>query len=75
VTLFDIKLAKIIRFNNRRLNVGLDIYNFLNSDAVTTYNATFTPDNPATTANENQWLNPTGLVAPRFVRAQVQFSF
>jgi hypothetical protein len=75
VTLFDIKLAKIVRFNNRRLNVGLDIYNFLNSDAITTYNATFTPDNPATPANENQWLNPTGLVAPRFVRAQVQFSF
>jgi hypothetical protein len=75
VTLFDLKLAKIIRFQGKRLNVGVDIYNFMNSDAVTSYQATFTPDNPATPANENAWLNPTGLVAPRFVRVQVQFSF
>jgi hypothetical protein len=75
VTLFDIKIAKIIRIQNRRLNVGVDVYNFMNSDAITAYNATFTPDNPATPANENAWLNPTGLVAPRFVRVQVAFSF
>ena len=33
-------------------------------------------DNPSTSANEcNQWLNPTGLVSPRFVRLSVQFIF
>ena len=58
-----------------RLNIGADIYNFLNSDAITSYNATFTPDNPATPANENLWLQPMGLVSPRFVRMQVAFSF
>jgi len=75
VTLFDVKLAKNIRFAGRRLSIGVDIYNVMNSDAVTGYNATFTPDNPATEANENTWLQPTGLVSPRFVRAQVQFNF
>lgn len=75
VTLFDLKLAKNIRFSGKRVAIGVDIYNFLNSDAVTGYNATFTPDNPATTANENTWLQPTGLVSPRFVRLQVQVTF
>jgi hypothetical protein len=86
-TVFDLKLAKNIRFKNKRATVGVDIYNFLNSDAINSYNATisgsfvngvWTPavDNPATTANEgNQWLNPTGLVSPRFARVSLQFSF
>jgi hypothetical protein len=33
-------------------------------------------DNPATTAFEgNQWLNPTTLVSPRFMRLSLQFNF
>ena len=75
VTLFDVKLAKNIRFAGRRLSLGVDIYNVFNSDAVTTYQGTFTPDNPSTADNENLWLQPTGLVSPRFVRMQVQFNF
>jgi hypothetical protein len=86
-TIFDIKFAKNIRFYNKRATVGVDIYNMFNSDAINSYNATLTGsfvngvwveavDNPATPANEgNQFMNPTGLVAPRFVRASVQFSF
>jgi hypothetical protein len=75
VTVFDLKLAKIIRFAGKRLNVGVDIYNFMNSDAIVAYNGTFTPDNPATPNNENQWLLPMTLVSPRFVRAQIAFNF
>jgi hypothetical protein len=75
VTVFDLKVAKIIRFGGRRLNIGADVYNFLNSDAITSYNANFVNDNPATPANENTWLQPMGLVSPRFVRMQVAFSF
>jgi hypothetical protein len=75
VTLFDVKVAKIIRFKGKRANIGLDIYNVFNSDAIVAYNGTFTPDNPATPNNENQWLLPQTLVSPRFVRASVQFSF
>ena len=86
-TIFDLKLAKNIRFPNKRATVGVDIYNVFNSDAINSYNGTisgsfvngvWTPavDNPATAANEgNQWLNPTGLVSPRFARLSVQFNF
>jgi hypothetical protein len=83
----DVKLAKNIRFKNKRATVGVDIYNFFNSDAINSYNGTLTGsfvngvwtpavDNPATAANEgNQWLNPTTLVSPRFARVSLQFSF
>ena len=58
------------------LNVGVDIYNVFNSDAITSYNDNLHADNPATPAvNENNWLQPMGLVSPRFVRLQVQFEF
>jgi hypothetical protein len=76
VTTFDVKLAKNIRFSGRRLNLGVDVYNVVNSDAITSYNANYTVDNPATPAVEvNNWHNPMGLVSPRFVRLQVQFDF
>jgi hypothetical protein len=86
-TIFDIKFAKNIRFQDKRVTVGVDIYNMFNSDAINSYNATLTGsfvngvwveavDNPATPGNEgNQFMDPTGLVSPRFVRASVQFTF
>jgi hypothetical protein len=87
-TLFDLKFAKNVRFQNKRVTIGVDVYNLFNSDAINSYNTTFSGsfvngvfqpavDNPATpTVNEgNQWMNPTGLVSPRFVRASLQFTF
>ena len=41
-----------------------------NSDAITSYNSNFTLDNPGTEANENTWLQPMGLVSPRYLRFQ-----
>jgi hypothetical protein len=76
VTTFDVKVAKNIRFSGRRLNLGVDVYNVVNSDAITSYNGTYTIDNPATPAVEvNNWHNPMGLVSPRFLRLQIQFDF
>ena len=75
-TFFDVKLAKILRFGDYRTTIGVDIYNVFNSDAINSYNATYTVDNPLTPAVEvNNWGNPMGLIAPRFVRASVQLSF
>jgi hypothetical protein len=66
----DLKVAKIFRLpTGIRANVGVDIYNLLNTDAITTYNQTFTP------GAANAWLTPTGLVQPRFARVQVQLDF
>ena len=75
-TLFDMKFAKNIRFGNRRATIGVDIYNFLNSDAITGYNGTYTIDDPETPAVEvNNWRNPSQIVAPRFARLSFQLSF
>src|SRR5207244_10925271 len=35
---FDVRLAKILRFEQRRLNIALDFYNVLNSSAADRYN-------------------------------------
>ena len=76
VTTVDMKFAKNIRFANKRATIGVDIYNIANSDAITGYNGTYTIDNPNTPAVEvNNWLNPSGVVSPRFARLSVQFSF
>jgi hypothetical protein len=87
-TLVDMKFAKNIRFSNKRATIGLDVYNIFNSDAINSYNGTFsgtfvngvfTPaaDNPATPASNegNHWMEPTGLVSSRFARFSVQFNF
>jgi hypothetical protein len=41
-TFFDLKLAKNIRFSNKRATVGVDVYNLFNSDAIQSYNGTYT---------------------------------
>ena len=86
IRLFDLKFAKNIRFANRRLNLGVDVYNLFNSDAATGYDSTYTatrladgswvPDNPATPQIEvNNWNRVNAMVSPRFARFQVQFDF
>ncbi len=76
VTYWDMKFAKNIRFANRRLQLGVDLYNIFNSDAITGYNGTYTIDNPATpTVEANTWLQPQSLISPRYMRFQVQFDF
>jgi len=70
------KFAKNIRFSGKRIQVGVDVYNIMNSNAITGYNGTYTVDDPATPAVEvNNWLNPTSLISPRYVRFQLQFDF
>jgi hypothetical protein len=74
-TIFDLKLGKNLRFANKRINVGVDIYNLFNNDAVRTYQDNYdVADNPATAVVE-QWGQATGLLSPRFARLSVQFDF
>jgi hypothetical protein len=71
----DLKLGKNIRFNGKRVNVGVDIYNVLNSDAIRAFQNNYdVADNPATPVVE-QWGQATGLLSPRFVRLSIQFDF
>ena len=75
ITLFDLKLAKNIRFGNRRMTVGVDIFNVFNSDAITGYESDYIlPENLAA-GEENPWGTPTSLVSPRFAQFSLQVNF
>ena len=84
--LWDLTFKKNVRFWNKRLQVGLDIYNLFNSDAALTYqntytafrlpNGTWVEDNPNTPGVEfNDWNRVTGLTNPRFARFSLTFDF
>jgi hypothetical protein len=69
VNTFDMRFAKILRFGRTRANVGVDLYNLVNSNTPTTYEAVYDPTNAAS------WFRPTAVVPPRFVRFNLQFDF
>jgi hypothetical protein len=74
-TIFDLKLGKNLRFANKRLNIGVDVYNLFNADQVLTYQDNFdTADIPNTPVVE-QWGQATSLLSPRFARLSIQFDF
>lgn len=76
LTYFDLKLGKNLRFAGKRLNIGVDIFNLFNSDAIDQYVNTYTVDNPATPQVEvNNWGNAQSLISPRFAQLSVQFDF
>lgn len=75
ITLVDMKLAKNIRFANRRLTVGVDVFNLFNSDAITNYNNSYILPENLQAGQENPWGTPTGLVSPRFAQFSMQFNF
>jgi hypothetical protein len=66
----DVRLAKILRFGGRRLDVGFDLYNLFNSNTTTTYEQTFLYTNSGAT-----WLQPTAILNPRLARFNATLSF
>jgi Carboxypeptidase regulatory-like domain len=68
----DFKIAKILKFGGTRTNVGLEVYNALNSAAVLTYNQVF---NPLVQSGPGAWLQPTQIMTPRFFKITAQFDF
>jgi hypothetical protein len=69
VTVVDMRVSKLLRFGGLRANVGVDIYNLLNSSAGQTYNNTYSLANPAT------WGTPTSILPARFAKLAVQLDF
>ena len=61
----DFRVAKILKFGRTRTQVGLDLYNALNSSAVQTYNQTFGP----------AYLTPTLVLPARFAKISAQIDF
>jgi hypothetical protein len=67
VNVFDMRIAKILRFGRARTNIGVDIYNLLNSSAVLGYNTAFNPG--------GGWLVPTSVITPRFAKVSASVEF
>ena len=72
VNALDLRFAKILRFGRARYNIGVDVINATNSDAILSYNQNYNPT-PATPSQ--RWLAPTSLLTPRFVKIGAQIDF
>jgi hypothetical protein len=68
--LVDMRFAKILRFAERRLDVGVDLYNLFNSNVTAAYQQTYEQ-----VTNGAIWLRPTAIVAPRLARFHLTFNF
>jgi len=70
VNVIDMRFAKILRFGSKRANVGVDIYNMLNANTPTAYESAYD-----FATNGARWMQPSGVLLPRFVRLNLQFDF
>jgi hypothetical protein len=67
----DLRVAKVLRLGRTQTNVGFDLYNLFNSNAILVYQTNFGVDG-------SQWLWPTGgnsVLNPRFIRFNVTVDF
>jgi hypothetical protein len=62
--LFDLRLAKILRFGERRVSVNLDIHNVLNGSAVVLQNNNFA-----------SWQTPQAILEARLFKVSSHFDF
>jgi len=67
----DMRFAKVLRFGRTRFDVGVDLYNLLNSNYALTYDSNYSFTQP----NGGTWLNPTTILGPRFARINATFNF
>jgi len=73
----DMRFAKILRFNERRFDIGVDLQNLLNANYGTVYDTSYgtlaSPTAAAVTSLTSG--DPTSIVTPRFVRLNFTLSF
>ncbi len=70
-TQIDMRFAKVLRFGRTRTDIGVDLYNLLNSNYATSYEMNYSYTQP----NGGTWLNPTSILAPRFARFNVTINY
>jgi hypothetical protein len=73
-TQIDMRLAKIFRLGRRRLDVGLDAENLLNTNYTTSYAGTY-QYSAGNTSTGGTWNNPTAIYTPRYARLNITFGF
>ena len=64
----DMRLAKVLRLNGRRLDVGFDFYNIFNANPGLAFQNGFGVDGTG-------WLAPSQVLNPRFVRFNATLDF
>jgi hypothetical protein len=69
VNQLDLRVGKILRFGSTRANVALDFLNVFNSNTVTAFNQSFSD------ATINNYLRPTQILNPRFIRFNVTVDY
>ena len=74
-SIFDVKIGKNIRFLDKRLNVGVDIYHLFTNDAIRTDEEDLDVADTPTTPVVERFGQATELLSPRFVRLSIQFDF
>jgi hypothetical protein len=65
ISQLDLRFAKVLTFKGMRANLGIDLFNSLNSNTATTYNQTYGP----------AWLTPTAVLPARFAKLSMQLDF
>ncbi|MGH9239703.1 MAG: carboxypeptidase regulatory-like domain-containing protein [Vicinamibacterales bacterium] len=65
---FDLRFSKVLRLQRYRVLVNADLYNAFNANGISSITTAFS------TANTN-WLNATGVQAPRQFQLSAQFDF
>jgi len=70
MNIVDMRFAKILRFGDRRLDAGVDLYNLFNSNVTTSYQQTYEQRTGGAA-----WLTPTAIAAPRLARFHLTLSF
>jgi hypothetical protein len=73
-TQMDLRVAKIFRIGTKRLDIGVDGENLLNTNYATAYSGTY-QFSTGNTARGGTWNNPTALYPPRYARVNVTVGF
>jgi hypothetical protein len=67
-TQVDMRFAKVLRFGRTRTDIGVDLWNLLNTNYATSYEDTFT-------VGSDTFMTPEAIYAPRFVRLNFTVNF
>jgi hypothetical protein len=73
-TQVDLRVAKIFRIGSKRLDIGVDGENLLNTNYTTNYDNTY-QYSVGNTARGGTWNNPTAIYTPRYARLNFTVSF
>jgi hypothetical protein len=65
------RFAKVFRFSGTRADLGVDLYNLLNTNYGTAYENQYDYVAP----KGGTWNNPTTILGPRFVRSNLTIYF